>query len=1015
MQNFDPTQIKLTDEVLQSPPYEKQIHLIEDIDNKRKIDAFCFFRENSSHLIVLLPSAQNKKNKLNPVFHRWSWAYCFNNESVIAISDPSLYFSSEISSGWFISGDEKDLIVEIADFVKKISKALGIDESKIILYGSSMGGFGALMLASCLEGAFAIAEVPQIDLRRYGVKSALKDISNELLNGEDIGEYYQRFPERVSIIDRFLFQKRVPSFDIVTNSLDDAYLEQQEFYKKVSQIKNGISKKGDINFTVLSHDIGHKPLQTLQGVALIKSVINRGWSSAELSVEKNNNLSINKGSIDFDISFTICENIAKARVIVGGVKNHEMQYYFYIYRYGALIGRQEWSKSEEFEFSLHESGSYSIQAHVRYEKINIYKKTAPIFFAKEQDLDLYKNFIKKSFDSFQSIEPYLKNHPYQDIVVLIKKDGFDSKLKNDLFESNRDFYHKEYVFSGMQVHVFSQEELSNYKDGEFFFSGVAKSLSGDLIIGQNELNNPFELKDSIGNFALVKIDSEKEEILFENDYFGNLKYFYYRNSDFFVVSTSYHRLILLLRDIGIALKVNIQKVLANFAFCNLQPFHQQFTHEMDLDGVSLLPVDRSIVFSNYGLKFYRKDIGRVLEYNGLEDDLNYDVHVKNAANEIVENCRVALKRNDIDNFIVDLSGGFDSRAVFSAITNTHHKKEKIYINSKKSSASPLEHIVAININGFYGYKYDDLTEFALAPNSSVAWNDCWSYNLGVYYSYKATSFKFKISKTIRITGAYGDYLTRPIYTKNIINTDLDTEDMSNFIKRYFEKYQHMSYIASVESIESAKWYFENQLKDLPGTTPLQKFENLYLFFRNGLHFSDQLKSDYSCLEWAPLQSKELLRMKVKYFNNQKDSRQIFDLIYCLNPLISKVPYEADENNREKNILSMSDKLISEDVFYQNIDFKVSDDESLWKEANRRKNIVRENIVGKEVPSEEEYWKLVESSLAFVLRKIPLLEKSIGFQLWHIISTGNDTPSLKSSIHSYANRITSLGYQMKIIE
>lgn len=276
--DFSPEYVELSDIDTSVDFFDKQYVINKKIDSVSIVNCFAVFRANAKGVVCLFPSAQPIGKRINPVFHRWSWAYQLKDYHVLSFSDPGLYYS-EIGAAWFLGCEQLDLVEEVADFIRKISKKIDIKENRFMLYGSSMGGFSALMVASHLDGAMAVAEVPQIDLKKYPVKSAIDSIESCVLNGRSIFDYSESFPERVDVFARFKKMKYVPPFRILTNMADVAFFEHIDFYKSIGQQKSDFLRIGDASLTVTANQIGHKPLPTSIGIGYVRSILAEGWQT----------------------------------------------------------------------------------------------------------------------------------------------------------------------------------------------------------------------------------------------------------------------------------------------------------------------------------------------------------------------------------------------------------------------------------------------------------------------------------------------------------------------------------------------------------------------------------------------------------------------------------------------------------------------------------------------------------------------------------------------------------------
>lgn len=269
---FSPKRIAFSDLIEKPTEFDVQLQIRDVSDHSSPIDSFAYFRRDAKNLICLFPSAQPSAGpQQNPIFHRWSWYNHFPESHVISLSDPGLYSSSEIRAAWFM-GQGNDIVVEMAQHISRIAYKLDIALDDIVLYGSSMGGFGALMVAAELRHSTAVAEVPQLDMRLYPIPGAIRDIEDKVIKTK-LGDYYRDYPERVSVLDRFQLKYVIPKFRIVTNRADAGYPELLEFMSKLGSKTDTAFLTSDCEMLVLAEEIGHKPLSTARGIEIVRAAL----------------------------------------------------------------------------------------------------------------------------------------------------------------------------------------------------------------------------------------------------------------------------------------------------------------------------------------------------------------------------------------------------------------------------------------------------------------------------------------------------------------------------------------------------------------------------------------------------------------------------------------------------------------------------------------------------------------------------------------------------------------------
>lgn len=118
-------------------------------------------------LTVLFHGAVDRARTSLPLFQRFRFQKELQAGPTVAFGDPTLDLARELRLGWYLGHERVDLAPAIARAVQEIARSLGT--SKVVLQGSSGGGFAALQVGAHLPGSHVVAMNPQTDLRRYNV------------------------------------------------------------------------------------------------------------------------------------------------------------------------------------------------------------------------------------------------------------------------------------------------------------------------------------------------------------------------------------------------------------------------------------------------------------------------------------------------------------------------------------------------------------------------------------------------------------------------------------------------------------------------------------------------------------------------------------------------------------------------------------------------------------------------------------------------------------------------------
>ncbi len=174
----------------------------------------------SDTLICFLPSRRTKD--IYPYYPRKKWRTSLDLDTLY-LSDPFQNDNeyTEAGGSWFIDKTGKSILPNIAETINEFVNKKKY--TKVIFYGSSMGGYAAIVLGSMIKNAVIIAEAPQIYLEQYKYskivinKFCMKDTIHTLPN-----------------IEKILFETQNFETHIIVNIHDEHYTTQiLPFMKKI--------------------------------------------------------------------------------------------------------------------------------------------------------------------------------------------------------------------------------------------------------------------------------------------------------------------------------------------------------------------------------------------------------------------------------------------------------------------------------------------------------------------------------------------------------------------------------------------------------------------------------------------------------------------------------------------------------------------------------------------------------------------------------------------------------------
>jgi len=173
-----------------------------------KTEALFTPKNNADRLFVLFCGDAERQRYTPPVFQRWKWAERFPGHCLF-VSDPTLYLNDDLGLAWYCGTPDFDPLQGIAEMARDIATCSGIPESKIILYGSSGGGFAALRLTSILTQATAVVINPQINILNFSSQSKVDFCMESCFPGLSREEIERDHGDRINLMhDKFDFQNK---------------------------------------------------------------------------------------------------------------------------------------------------------------------------------------------------------------------------------------------------------------------------------------------------------------------------------------------------------------------------------------------------------------------------------------------------------------------------------------------------------------------------------------------------------------------------------------------------------------------------------------------------------------------------------------------------------------------------------------------------------------------------------------------------------------------------------------
>lgn len=656
---------------------------------------------------------------------------------------------------------------------------------------------------------------------------------------------------------------------------------------------------------------------------------------------------------------------------------------FKIKRYGSTVAVRKTDKNM-LEYELNTEGVYVVMAVMVYDSKRITRFSWPVAYFTDKTREEFKSFLENEDSRYilEELPLYNMKYPFSYVATVYSKTS--EKLENRLSDISRNLIVEHREQGGKSLYFLSNSGLQH---GQLLFSGMAKYRER-FIFGVNDFyagEEYGELKESIGNFSAMYIRKDSVEIF--NDFFGESKIYYFENDKYFVACNQYHLLLLILRQLEVTLKINYDLVKATLS-CNHYMIAQQvFTSKALIDGIQFLEPYEYIRISDRVevLDSPFKKYVEIVPWKISEDEKRKIL--EDAKKEIVENIRIVLENNKIDKTVIDITGGLDSRMVFTALSNIKDFDKNVKVRTL-NIAEDLN--IAAGIVNAYNLSVDDTP--AYTPDFDTVLAEKQSCFLGA--SYKTYPIRNEMyyeegQTLLRLGGGYGEPMTRHYLTHGIENEPLiDDKLFIHEFLRYISS-DSVSYIADYPSgVQYIEKFWSEEVNKHPCFNNKEKTEFQFLTFRTAFHFKQFTVVGNV---WMPLQSKNLYLLYRLTPKEEEFCKLALQVVAYFNTPIGFYEYGNAEYNH--TLEKVKDELFLPEEKYRK--FKpifdkshVQYDKIAVSRQSKSKNIP--NVLKSGQQSEDKYKNFTETIYQETLTMLLVLAEhremyEIAFQIWSYIN------------------------------
>lgn len=729
----------------------------------------------------------------------------------------------------------------------------------------------------------------------------------------------------------------------------------------------------------------------------------------------NINTNLDKNILEVDVKLNISESYEAS----------DIMYMYRLKKDGKIVQKTDKITENKYSFLLLEFGQYWIQICCLYKNKEYWKNSRFVFYI-ESFIDEYSIFcekeIQKEIPPLKYFEP---QYPFQDFCIIWGKDinkNMNKQIKHfsDLQKLNPYTYK---FLDHMECTLLTTRSICNLNGIDFAFSGITRDKN-KLIVGDKDIikNNVDiqSLNDEIGDYFLIFKDDDGIHIT--HDYLGLSKVFYYQDKNCFIASNRYHMLLLALKSCNIYPEVNIKRAIADLssvsAFARLN-----YSRHMIMENTYMMLVDQSIMLTGEQVIFKNTSLHDELFNPESYSEEKYHNQLHIAKDELLDNMQIALEYPDYNKYKVDLSGGMDTRLVFAVLSNMLEFHNTIQINTQDLPNYPLDLYIALELNSLYNFKYDEIPSIEVPVKLNESFNNIVSGALCTNQQQKPSRSYIFDENIMKLPGFLGELVCRPhMYTKFKGTVEEDNISIDEFIDN--REYYHMEAI-SKEGLNYYKNLLKEELKYMPGKTPMQKLQNHYLFYMETIHHSTYFNSSLSqTLIWTPLVSKTLFHLNNITGIIFRSNKLAHDIMHILNPVIAAIPYEKILYNDEKQELSKMDSKYKSNITIPDSIVKIQKEKWELAQEQKKKNRVTIECLEEDRFTINEENKIFPDSLRdntlLALRKIIHFDDGsigniVGLECFSRIFGRFDIPREKRYIDFLYTKILTLYHVLKIFD
>lgn len=145
----------------ESEPYE----FIVPASSGGPLDITALYVPKASRTLIVTFHGSLQRSKYQLPRFEWRKSLAPFDAAQLFVADSTLHLNRAMSLAWYVGNSEQDFTTDVADLIRDIAAAAGYE--RILLTGSSGGGFASLAISRKIDGSAAVCFSPQTRVGDY--------------------------------------------------------------------------------------------------------------------------------------------------------------------------------------------------------------------------------------------------------------------------------------------------------------------------------------------------------------------------------------------------------------------------------------------------------------------------------------------------------------------------------------------------------------------------------------------------------------------------------------------------------------------------------------------------------------------------------------------------------------------------------------------------------------------------------------------------------------------------------